>query len=508
MASAAGLTVIRGGRLLKPGEAGAAPADILIGGDTILEVGRAGLAAPADAKVIDAKGLLMHPGLVNAHMHGHGNLGKGMGDKWTLELLLTAAPWIGGNRTLEDKYLGTLLGAIEMVMKGCTAAYDMTVEFPAPTPEGIDASARAYADLGMRAVVAPMVADFSFFEAIPGLMDALPPALKKEAERYRLAPYRATLAALKKVLHAWSLDRDQVRPAVAPTIPHHCSDRFLKGCDKLARDYGVAVQSHVQESKVQVIAGRRLWGTTQTAHLDALGLLGPHFTLAHGVWLDDDDMRRVADRGASVAHNPGSNMRLGNGLADMRGMLDLKINVGLGTDGASSADNLNMYEALRLASFVSKTQGPDTRRWVSTAEAIVAATEGSARALGFGDTIGRIEKGRKADIVFLDLGHPNWLPMNNATNQMVHVEDGTGVHSVMIGGRFVLRDRRLVGIDLGAVAKKVEAARARLEKANAGNRRLFERLAPAVNSFCPGMAREPYHIDRFGGGHHDHHHRH
>lgn len=508
MARATGFTVIRGGRLLQTGQAQAKPADILIKGDSIVEVGRPGLAAPPDATVIDAKGMLLHPGLVNSHMHGHGNLGKGMGDKWTLELLLTAAPWTGGNRTLEDKYLGTLIGAIEMVMKGCTAAYDMTVEFPAPSPEGIEASARAYADVGMRAVVAPMVADFSFFEAIPGLMDALPTALKKEAERYRVAPYKATLAALKKVLHKWALDREQVRPAVAPTIPHHCSDVFLKGCDKLARDYGVVVQSHVQESKVQVIAGRRLWGKTQTAHLDELGLLGPHFTLAHGVWLDGDDMRRVAHHGASIAHNPGSNMRLGNGLADMRSMLDLKINVGLGTDGASSADNLNMYESLRLASFVSKTQGPDTGRWVSTTEALTAATEGSARALGFGDSIGRIEKGRKADIVFLDLAHPNWLPLNNATNQMVHVEDGTGVHSVMIGGRFVVRERKLVGIELGAIAKKVEAARARLEKANAGNKRLFELLAPAVNSFCPGMAREPYHIDRFGGGHHDHHHQH
>ncbi len=508
MARATGFTVIRGGRLLAAGQVRAKPTDILVRGDSILEVGRPGLAAPPDAVVVDAKGMLLHPGLVNSHMHGHGNLGKGLGDKWTLELLLTAAPWIGGNRTLEDKYLGTLIGAIEMVMKGCTAAYDMTVEFPAPTPEGIEASARAYADVGMRAVVAPMVADFSFFEAIPGLMDALPPALRKEAERFRLAPYKATLAALKKVLHKWSLDPDLVRPAVAPTIPHHCSDAFLAGCDKLAREYGVGMQSHVQESKVQVIAGRKLWGTTQTAHLDSLGMLGPHFTLAHGVWLDGDDMRRVADHGASIAHNPGSNMRLGNGLADMRAMLDLKINVGLGTDGASSADNLNMYEALRLASFVSKTQGPDTARWVSTEEALIAATEGSAKALGFGDSIGRIEKGRKADIVFLDLGHPNWLPLNNATNQIVHVEDGTAVHSVMIGGRFVVRDRKLTGIDLGAIAKKVETARARLEKANAGNKRLFERLAPAVNSFCPGMAREPYHIDRFGGGHHDHHHQH
>ena len=116
-----------------------------------------------------------------------------MGDRWTLELLLAAGPWITGGRTLEDKYLSTYVGAIEMLLKGCTACYDLTVEFPLPSVEGLDACGRAYADAGMRAVLAPMVAELSFYEAIPGLLDALPPALQKEVERLRLAPGDATL---------------------------------------------------------------------------------------------------------------------------------------------------------------------------------------------------------------------------------------------------------------------------------------------------------------------------
>ena len=498
-------TVIRGGRLVGAGK-GADLADILIQGDTVREVGPPGLAAPADAATIDATDRLLHPGLINAHMHGHGNLAKGMGDRWTLELLLAAGPWISGNRTLEDKYLTTYLGACEMLLKGCTACYDLTVEFPLPSVEGMEACARAYADAGMRAVLAPMVAELSFYESYPGLIDALPPAARKDVERLRLAPGEATLKVMRESLHGWAFDRARVCPAVAPTIPHHCSDDFMRQCAVLAREFEVGLHSHVQESKAQVMVGLKRYGKTQTAHLQDLGLLGENFTVAHGVWLDNDDMQRLGDHGASVAHNPGSNMRLGNGLADTRGMLDRRVNLAIGTDGANCSDNLNMYESMRLASMASKTQGPDTDRWLTTDEVFRAATEGSARALGFADRLGRIAPGYKADIVFLDLHHVNWMPFNDATNQLVHTEDGSGVHAVMVGGRMVVDDGRLVGVDMAALARKVESVRARLAEVNLPNKALFERVEQVVNTFCPGLAKMPYHIDRFGGGHHAHTH--
>src|SRR5438552_10642170 len=248
-------TIVRGGRVLDIAAGTAEPADILIAGDTIAEIGPPGLAAPADAVLVDAADRLIHPGLINAHTHGHGNLSKGMGDRWTLELLLTAAPWISGNRTAEDKYLSTQLGAVEMVMKGCTACYDLSFEWPLPTAEGLALAGKAYADVGMRAVIAPMVADRSFYEAIPGLMDALPRPLQERVTELRLPPAEATLAAIRAALRDWSFDRDQVRPAVAPTIPHHCSDAFILGCAALAREFGLGVHSHVAESKVQAITG-------------------------------------------------------------------------------------------------------------------------------------------------------------------------------------------------------------------------------------------------------------
>jgi guanine deaminase len=261
----------------------------------------------------------------------------------------------------------------------------------------------------------------------------------------------------------------------------------------------VGLQTHVAESKVQALVGLQRYGKTLTAHLDDLGVVGPRFTVAHGVWLDPDDMKRLGDAGASVAHNPGSNMRLGNGLADMRSMLERRVNVGIGTDGANCSDNLNMYEAMRLASFASKAQRPDVERWVTTDEVALAATEGSARALGFEGQLGRLAPGYKADIVFLDLGHVNWIPLNDPTNQLVHTEDGSAVTHVMIGGRMIVQDRRLTTVDVATLAREVENARERLARVNAPGKDLYERLAVIVGRFCPGLAHTPYHITRYVG---------
>jgi guanine deaminase len=492
-------TIVRGGRLLDVRARRADPADLLVVGDTIREIGAPGLRAPADAAVVDARGKLLHPGLTNAHMHGHGNLAKGMGDRWTLELLLTAGPWLSGNRSMEDRHLSAKIGAVEMVLKGCTAAYDLPFEWPAPTPEGLQAVGRAYADVGLRAVVAPMVADRTFFEAIPGLMEVLTPGMRKDVEKLRPAPWKTSMAGIRRALRGWTLDREQVRLAVAPTIPHHCSDDFIRACVDLAKEHELGLHTHVADSKVQAIAGLQLYGKTLTAHLDDLGVLGERFTVAHGVWLDGDDMKRLGDHGASVAHNPGSNLRLGNGLADMRGMLDRRVNVGVGTDGANCSDNLNVYEAMRLASLVSKGQTPDVERWVTTDEVAVAALEGGARALGLAGKIGRLAPGYKADVVFLDLHHVNWMPCNDPTNQLVHTEDGNAVDSVMIGGRMIVEHRRVTTVDVAALAREAETARDRLARANAPGKDLCARLATVVGRFCPGLAHTPYHINRYVG---------
>jgi 5-methylthioadenosine/S-adenosylhomocysteine deaminase len=490
------MIVIRGGRLVDAGSRRAEPADILVRGGIIAEVGPPGLPAPGDARVVDAAGRLLMPGLVNAHTHSHGNLSRGAGDRWTLELLLNAGSWLSGNRSLEDKHLAAQIGAVEMIRKGVTACYDLFYEFPMPSADGLAAVGRAYLEAGMRAVVAPMMADRTLYEAIPGLLPALPADMARAVEGLRLGPWEASLAAAREAVRGWAFDRAQVRPALAPTIPLHCSDAFLAGCRDLARELDLPVHMHVAESKVQAVSGLAVYGSTLTAHLDGIGLLGPRFTAAHAVWLDDDDMRRLGDRGASVAHNPGSNLRLGCGIAPVRRMRERQVNVGIGTDGVSCSDNLNMFEAMRMASFVSRVQGPDPARWLGTDEVLGMATEGSAGVLGWGDVLGRLAPGRHADIVFLDLGHVNYIPLNDPVNQLVHTEDSGAVDSVMIGGRMVLERGRLTTVDVAGLARRAEAAVERLRGLNAAARELALKLEGVVGRFCRGLGGQPYHVRR------------
>jgi guanine deaminase len=490
-----GWQLIRGGRLVDPAQRRAPALDILIEDGVIRAIGH-GLAAPEGAAMVEAAGFLLHPGLVNAHTHGHGGLARGQGDRWTLELLLAASPWIGGGRGLADKHLSTLLCAAEMVLKGCTTAYDLSVEVPLPSIEGLDAVAEAYARVGMRAVVAPMVADRSLYQAYPALMEALPQALREQVVRLGPAPWRETLAAMEAALRGWRWAAEDIRFAVAPTIPLHCSDDFLCGCRDLARAHGVGLHSHVGESKLQATESLRRYGTSLVRHLDRLGLIGPDFTAAHGVWLDDEELRILAAQGASVAHNPGSNMKLGNGMFRLNHALELGVPVGLGTDGVSSSDNSNMYEAMRLAAFTSHVQVPDPALWASAEQVYHAATRGAARAAGMAH-LGALEPGMAADIVFLDLGVPHWLPHNSTLNQLVHAEDATAVRHVMIGGGFVVRDGRHVTLDMARLASEAEAARERLEEAAQGQRALFEALAPVVSGFCAGLARQPHHLSRY-----------
>lgn len=489
--------VIRGGLVLDAtGFLG--PADLLVQGGAIAAIGAPGMQAPDEAELVDASRRLVHPGLVNAHTHGHGNLARSMGDRITLELLLASSPHTTPYLSVEEKRVSATIGAAEMVLKGCTACYDLFVEFPIPTEEGIAAVADAYTQVGMRAVIAPMMADLTFYEAIPGLMDALPPHLQTAVAPLGLPPWQETLERMRAILRNWEADRALVRPAVAPTIPLHCRDEFMVACRDLAVEFDVGIHTHLAESKVQAVVGVQRYGRSLTAHIEQLGLLGPRFVAAHGVWLDDDDMRRLGAHGASIAHNPASNMRLGCGVADAMGMLGAGVNLAIGTDAATCNDNLNMYRSMHVAAIASHARGPDPARWITAPQVFAAATTGSARALGF-DRIGRIAPGYAADIVFLNLDAPTLIPLNVPMTQMVMGEDGTSVIDVMVDGRFVVRDRRLLTVDLPALATRAAALRAEIDARSVASRRRYDAVAPIIADFCPALARTEWHINRWCG---------
>ncbi|MGE0717819.1 MAG: amidohydrolase family protein [Alphaproteobacteria bacterium] len=490
-------TIIRHGLLVDAAAHRAEARDILVVDGRIAAIDPPGAPAPDHATVVDATDRLLMPGLVNAHTHSHGNLPRSPGDKWTLELALHLNPSIRGNQTLQDKYDSALLGAAEMLSKGCTACYDLFYEFPAPSEEGLAAVAQAYADAGMRAVVAPLIASRSFYRAVPGLLEALPEAARSAYSGGPDDDGAAILETTRRSLEGWRFDRERVRMAVAPTIPLHCSDDFWRRAAAMAADHGVGLHTHLAESKVQAVAGARRYGRSLTAHLDGLSVLGPGFTAAHGVWLDDEDMKRLAGAGAAVAHNPASNMRYGSGLAAVRRMCDHGLTVGIGTDSRTCSDNLNMFEAMRLASFTSRVRGPDYERWLGGAEVFRMATEGSARALGFQGRIGRIAPGWAADIVFLRRRSLNYVPLNDPTLQIVNAEDGTGVDGVMVAGRMVVAGGRPALFDLDRLIDRCEAAMERLRGANAAAHRMARAVEGVVGSFCRAMAAEPHHVHRF-----------
>ncbi|MFQ5930956.1 MAG: amidohydrolase family protein, partial [Nitrospiraceae bacterium] len=375
-------------------------------------------------------------------------------------------------------------------------AYDMYFEFPRPSLEGIQTVGRAYSDIGVRAVIAPMMADRHLYEAIPGLLEAIPKQFRSQVEKLRCAPYQESVEACRKLLDEWPFDRATVSPALGPTIPLHCSDDFIVACRDLTREYEVGVQMHLAESKVQAVSGIKKYGKTLARYLDDLGLIGPGFTGAHCVWLDDEDLCLMADKGASIAHNPGSNLRLGSGIAPARKMIDNRINVGIGTDGSASSDNQNMFEAMRLASFVSRVVTADYTRWLGTWEVLALATTGGATALGLDGVIGRIAPGYKADIVSLDLSNINFVPLNDVANQVVNCEDSSAVESVMIGGRMVLQNRRFTNMDWGKIKREVETASERLRDVNAQTKERMDTLEEFVGLHCIGLSQEPYHIQR------------
>lgn len=489
--------LIRGGRVLRGEPPALERADVLVEGDRIAAVGL-GLPRPDGTEELEAGAFLVLPGLVNAHTHAHNNLFRGLAGRWTLEDLLNHGPAVNANRTVEDHYVSAAIGAAEMLKTGCTSAYDLFMAVPAPTLEAMEAVVRAYADVGVRAVLAPAVADMLFYETVPGLMELLPKDLRRRVEEIRLAPTAQLIRLSEETIRRFNgAAGGRVRVSLAPTIPTQCTEAFLEGCARLAREYGVGVHTHLAESRVQVIAAQRRWGRTAVARLEEIGLLRPGFVGAHGVWLTDDDIARLARAGAAVAHNPASNLRLGSGIAAVREMLDRGLTVGLGSDGSMSSDNQNLFEAMRLAGLVGNVRFPHhAERWLGTAEVWRLATTGGARAVGLGGDLGAIEPGRSADLTLLRADGTFLSPLTDPLGTLVYAETGADVDTVLVGGRVVVRNGRVLTVDEARLRARAQEAADRLRAANAAAWTLAEEIGPYLSTACRAAAM-PYPVNRY-----------
>src|SRR5262245_13021087 len=492
------MMLVHGGRVLQPGAAQVEPADVLIDGDRIAEVGPR-LSRPPDASTLDATGFLVLPGLINAHTHAHTHLARGLAGRWTLEDLLNHGPAMNANRTAEEQYLSAAVGALEMLKGGCTAAYDLFMAVPAPTPDIAEAIARAYLDVGLRVVMAPAVADLVFYRTVPGLIELLPPDLQRVVNDIAAAPTAGLLHLTEETITRWhGAGEGRVSVAVAPTIPTQCTDEFLAGCGRLARDRGLGLHTHLAESKVQAVTAVRRWGKSAVALMGELGLLRPGFVGAHGIWITDDDIAQLADNGGAIAHNPGSNLRLGSGIAAVREMLDRGVTVGVGTDGSTCSDNQNVFEAIRTAALVGNVRFPhDPARWLGADEVWRMATMGSARLLGMADGIGAVEPGRTADLALLRADSTFVSPLNDALGSLVYAETGASVDTVLVGGRIIMQSGRVLTVDESRLRARAQEAADRARTRNASAWQLAARLGPYIAEACRAAVATPYPVNRY-----------
>jgi guanine deaminase len=489
--------IIQGGLVLVDGATQAAPADLLVEDGILRGIGSPGqYVAMEGVRRLDATDRLVMPAWVNGHTHAHGGLGRGAVADVGLEGFLAASPSINGQRGLDDMALSATLTAAELLKKGCTALFDMTTEFPHPTVVGLNTVAQAYESIGIRAVVAPMMADRTLYQAYPELLASLPEALKHQAAQARAADPEACLKAVRAAASDWKFDTSRLPLGIAPTIPLHCSDAFMQGCAQLSKEFGLPMQIHLAESKQQAVFGQIRYGKSLVAHIEDLGLLGNLLSVAHAIWISDEDIDRLAAADVTAIHNPLSNLRLGSGVAPVRRMVERGLRVGLGSDGANTSDTQNLFEVARLAAYLSRIVGSDEAAWVTAAEALAMGTSGSARALGWGERLGRIAPGYAADLVLLDLGYPIYVPLRDALRQLVHGENGAAVTHVLVAGQLVVEHGRLLTMDEAALRRQAQAAAERLDALNAEGRNLAQALRPWVGAFCCGIGERPYHISR------------
>lgn len=486
--------LIAGGELLAAGARAAERADVLIDGTRIARVSP-DLAAPEGARRLDATGMIVVPGLVNAHTHGHNNLARGMAGRWTLEVLISFGPALQANRTPEDHYLSAAVGAIEMLQTGATAAYDLYMAVPAADEEVLEPVVQAYEDVGLRVVLAPSIADGPFHRMMPGLLDAVPPHLSRRLERVAAMPARRALELTTSAIRRFDgRAGGRVRIAASPSIPGQCSDELLRGLARLAREHGTGLHTHVSESRTQVAQSQSRWGRALVERLAELGVISDAFTAAHGVWLGSEEIDLLAGAGATVVHNPASNLRLGNGIAPVRRMLERGVNVALGSDGSLSSDNQDMFGAMRLATLVSRADPlAEPADWLDAADAFERATVAGARALGCAGELGAIAPGRRADLVLLRADSTFLKPRSDVLNAIVLAETGAAVDTVLVDGRVVFEHGRVMGVDENAIRRRAQDSVERLARDNRDLLDAAGELAPYIVTHCRALSESPSH---------------
>jgi guanine deaminase len=449
----AGTTLlIKGGRALTPDADWHQPpcVDIAVAGDTIAGIADAySLEDHPAVEVIDARDHLVLPGFVNAHYHSHDVLAKGTLEEVPLETWrLYALPPQYPPRSVEEIYARTLLGALECLRSGMTTIQDMLTLYPYEDRH-MDAVMAAYERVGIRVVFALQYADRKGIETIPFWKDTFPaelhPLLSTAAEPERqldlIGHFEATrLKAAPRPLVSWAL---------GPSAPERCSPALMRRTMDLARRYDIPVYTHIYESRGMALQARLTlpeYSGLLIRRLAEEGVLDERLNFAHSVWLSSQEIELLAEHSAGVVLNPQGNLKMKCGIPPIRALQNAGVRIGLGCDNCSCSDAQNMFVAMKLFALLAAVSDPIPGP-PQAAAAIRSATEAGAEGARLGHRIGRLATGFKADLTLIDMNDPSWSPMNSAARQLVHVEAGRGVRTVLVNGALVVRDRKLASVD-------------------------------------------------------------
>ena len=454
---------------------------IVINGHRIAYVGPSEWtpAGPFD-KTIEADRMIAIPGLINAHCHSPANLVRGMMPSKPLEIW--RAYYRASLRDMrdEDFYASALLGGMEMLKNGATTVLDHFAGNQACRFMGAGAAIQAMRDLGLRHVAALTITDKNYEDTIPlGNTDS---SVDQEIKRMSASEAKSTQAWLDECeafIETFHAPEKLTTACPGPSAVQRCSDELLKKSAEMSIRRKLPMHIHLAETKAQAVMGRQIYGTSLLKHLDALGVLSANLSLAHSIWIEDDDVELFARRHATPVHNPASNLRIGSGLAPVKKFLSAGVNVGLGTDGSASNDGQNMFDAMRLAALVHNQAGTDFDEWVNPPQALAMATRNGASA--FGLDAGALAPGKLADIVLLRRDTPAFTPLNDVVAQLVFCENGSSVDTVIVNGDVVVRGGRLAKVDESEVLRLAEQARRRLEPS-------IQRELAAARTMEPSLA--------------------
>ncbi|MEM6445606.1 MAG: amidohydrolase [Cyanobacteria bacterium P01_D01_bin.123] len=439
--------------------------DITIEGEIISALSPAGFANNQTANEIDGSGKLLLPGWVNAHTHSPEMWVRGLIPPLPLELWLAelySYPLQGPQQT----YVSALLTAVETLLSGGTTVVDHLVLLPGRELEAIDAAVRAYREAGIRAYVAPLIQDEPFEWSVPEgqtLPVQVPPPKTKDV-----------LALMQQAIAAYHRPQEGIEIALAPTGIQMCSDDLFAGCLELSQQHGLCRHSHLLETPAQEQLAREKYGMTAVAHLHELGFLGPEASFAHCVWLNDRDIELMAATGATVVHNPLSNLRLGSGIAPVLKYLERGVNVSFGCDGAASNDGQSLFEVLKIGSMLHNITDRDYRHWVSPQWVAHLASVGGAKGLN-ASHFGRLAVGQQADLVLYDLDVLSLLPHTDPLGQLIWGRAEGAVDRVWVRGQSVVVSGQPVNVAITDLKSQIAAFDGWLNHRQSGMR---ERLEP------------------------------